>query len=198
MVSACSKRKLAVHPDRASEDALLPARERYAGRAHVRIRDNIDRWRQGGSQDLVEWSIVSAKFGLIEEAASLPLYEATLVGLSREAAKRRGNDLGLPGNLQGRLAEFDTAIFVLPLVYLYAVGAPFELPGTQVYFAAPSFARQSEGLAIVHCGRDAARALRVSAREVASTRFELFVEDVLRHGLRPTLGKWLRTEKKQV
>ncbi len=200
VVSACSKRKLTVHPDRANEDAPLSARERYAGRAHIRIRGAIDRWRQdqGGPRNPVEWLVVSAKFGLVEEAAPVPFYDATLAGLGLGEARSRGRDLGLPGGLRARLPEFDTAIFVLPLVYLHAVGAPFELPGTQVYFASPSFDTSSRGLSVVHCGREVARALRVSPREVASARFELFVDDVLMQGLRPTLCKWLRVDKKRV
>ena len=198
VVSACSKRKLTGDSIEANAGSPLTARERYAGRAHIRIREAIDRWRQkqGGLHDPVEWLIVSAKFGLVEEVAAVPFYDATLAGLGHKEARRRGLDLGLPGGLRARLAEFDIAIFVLPLVYLYAVGAPFELPRTQVYFASPSFNTKSEGLSVVHCGRDAARALRVSPREVASARFELFVKDVLTQGLCPTLGHWLRMDKK--
>ena len=198
MVTACSKRKLTDQSSRANAGAPLTARERYAGRAHIRIRESIDRWRQNASCDSVEWLVVSAKFGLVEETAAVPLYDATLTGLGRREAQRRGNDLGLPGALRGRLAEFDTAIFVLPLVYLHAVGAPFELPAAQLYFASPVSAIASEGLKVVPCGRDAARALRVSPREVGSAQFALFVENVLAQGLRPALDRWLGTDQREV
>ena len=146
----------------------------------------------------MEWLIVSAKFGLVDETAAVPHYDATFTGLGRREGQRRANDLDLPRELRGRLAEFDAAIFVLPLVYLHAVGAPFELPGTQLYFASPAFARESEGLTIVPCGSDAARASGESPREISSARFAMFVEDVLKQGFRLALDRWQGIDKREV
>ena len=192
VISACSKRKLGDRTHGIPPDSRVTARERYAGRAHLRVREAIERWRGSSSRDFVEWWIVSAGFGLISETAPLPRYEATLAGLSPGAAEKRGLELGLPGSFRRLLSEFDTALIVLPLTYLRAAGAPFQVPGTQLYFASPAFAQRPGEPDIVPCGADAARSLHTARREVAAVRFALFVDDAMAHGLRTALSRWVR------
>ena len=190
VVSACSKLKLADRTYGTPPLSPVTARERYAGRAHRRIRKAIDSWRRSSAGDVVEWWIVSAKFGLIRELSDLPIYEATFAGLSPAAAQRRGRELGLPHAFQRLLGEFDTALFVLPLTYLRAAGAPFEFSGTHLYFATPAFACAGRNTMVVPCGLDVARELRVAPREVGAARFEFFVDDVVQHGLASALRSW--------
>jgi len=190
VVSACSKRKLGDRKSDRRSDLLLPARERYAGRAHCQVREAIDRWRGSSTQDHIEWSIVSARFGLVGEMAQVPLYEETITGKSPGAARRRGLELALPSGLRTQLGAFDTAVFVLPLVYLQAAGAPFEVPATQLYFASPQVNRGFGKAVVVPCGTDAARDLGVSPRDVAASQFASFVDDAVEQGLNAALGVW--------
>ncbi len=190
VVSACSKRKLGDRAADLGSDSLLPARERYAGRAHCRVREAIDRWRRSRTQDQIEWSIVSAGLGLVGEAALTPLYEEAFSGMSPAAAKRRGLELELPSGLRRRLKAFDTALFILPLVYLHAVGAPFESSTTQLYFASPLVDQKFGRAVVVPCGIDDAQELSVSPRDVGATRFASFVDDAIAHGLNSALSTW--------
>lgn len=193
VVSACSRRKLGDPPEGAGGPPPT-ARDRYFGRAHLRVREAVDRWRHTGAGTVVAWSIVSAGLGLVEEDAAVPHYEATFVGLGKAATRERGLALGLPGALHKRLRAVDLALFVLPLAYLRAAGAPFASPVPQLYFGSPAFARESGAVTIVPCGVDDARELSVSPREVAAARFALFVDDVIAHGLRTALAAWGRTD----
>ena len=68
VVSACSKRKLAGDSAGTGPRGLLTARDRYAGRAHVRVRAAVDRWHLETRDVRIEWSIVSAGLGLLDEA----------------------------------------------------------------------------------------------------------------------------------
>lgn len=190
VVSACSKRKLGDRKPDLWSDVLLPARERYAGRAHCQVREAIDRWRRSGTEDHIEWSIVSAGLGLVDERAEVPLYQESIARLSPSAAKRRGLELGLPGRLRRQLKAFDVALMVLPLVYLHATGAPFEFPVTQLYFASPRVGEAFGRALVVPCGTDAARELGVSPRDVAATQFASFVDDAVAHGLSDAVSKW--------
>ena len=190
VVSACSKRKLADHTYGTPPSSLMTARDRYAGRAHCQMREAIDRWRRSNAREDVEWWIVSAKFGLVNEFAELPIYEATFAGLSPAAAKERGLELDLPRAFQRLLREFDTALVVLPLTYLRAAGAPFGFSGTHLYFASPAFVCAGSDTMIVPCGVDVARGLRVAPREVVAARFASFVADVVKHGLDSALRSW--------
>ena len=142
VVSACSKRKAVEDSTVAPIPAPLSARDRYSGRAHLRVRNAIDHWRNVSSGDLIEWSIVSAGLGLVGEHDPAPHYEATFAGLGDAAARERGHALGLPNALRNQLADVDIALFVLPLIYLRAVGAPFAHPAEQLYFASPAFGAQ--------------------------------------------------------
>ena len=169
VVSACSKSK--------SPGVLLPTSDRYAGRAHIRVRDTIERWRQARPADDVSWSIVSAGVGLVDEHKPIPDYDATFAGLSPSAAAAHGRQLGIPEALRDRLQQADVALFVLSMTYLQAAAAPFEQPSTRIYFASPRFVDLSSGATVVPCGVDDARALGVAAREVAAVRFEQFVDE---------------------
>ena len=190
VVSACSKRKAVEDSTVAPIPTPLSARDRYAGRAHLRVRNAIDHWRNVSSGDFIEWSIVSAGLGLVGEHDPAPHYDATFVGLGDAAARERGHELGLPDALRNQLAEVDLALFVLPLIYLRAVGAPFTHPSEQLYFASPAFGAQGGAMPVVPCGTQQARELGVSAREVAAARFESFVDDAIAHGLRSALMAW--------
>ena len=187
VVSACSKLKLANDTYGTSPPSPITARDRYAGRAHRQIRAAIDRWRRSSARDDVEWWIVSAKYGLVNELAEVPIYEATFAGLSHAAAKERGQELGLPHAFQRLLRGFDTALVVLPLTYLHAADAPLDFSGTLLYFASPAFACSGSDKMIVPCGVHVARRLRVSPREVGAVRFASFVDDVVQHGLSSAL-----------
>ncbi|MCY4618734.1 MAG: hypothetical protein OXD50_09315 [Chloroflexi bacterium] len=190
VVSACSKRKLTDDLALPTGQGILPARERYAGRAHIRIRNAVDRWRSNGAGESVAWSIVSAGYGLVDEHSRIPAYEATFTGLGVGLAGKRALDLGIPAALQDQILTYDVAVFVLPLLYLQAVGAPFRGPGSQMYFTSPAFGRRHQTTLIVPCGTSQARELRVAAREVAAVRFTAFVDDAISIGLAKTLRKW--------
>ena len=161
---------------------MCSARDRYAGRAHVRVRDAVDRWRRESNDTRIEWSIVSAGLGLLDETATVPEYEATFAGLGAARARVRGLELALPAALRARLAQYDAAVFVLPLAYLHACGAPFDRPAVQLYFASPAFPGESAGAVVVPCGVAEARRDVVTPRDVASVRFAAFVEDAVAWG----------------
>lgn len=190
VVSACSKRKAPANSALIGTPRPLSARERYSGRAHLRVRDAIDRWRGDGAEDRIEWSIVSAALGLINEHDLVPHYDATFAGLGDRAARERGNELGVPEALRNQLSDVGVALFVLPLVYLRAAGAPFAHSSEQLYFASPAFEARGHAAAIVPCGTREAHELGVSAREVAAARFESFVSDAITSGLDSALMTW--------
>lgn len=190
VVSACSKRKLKGVDALGVDRGEIPARERYAGRAHARVRDAVDRWRESGPTEVVEWSIVSAGCGLVDEHDPIPAYEATFNGLGLASTRELGHDLGVPRALQDRMATSQVVLIVLPLVYLQATGAPFPRPETQLYFTTPAFGRQHQSAPIVPCGLPQARELRVTSREIAAARFSEFVDDVTATGLSTALRAW--------
>ena len=190
VVSACSKRKAPANSALIGTPRPLSARERYTGRAHLRVRDAIDRWRSAGTEERIEWSIVSAGLGLMAEHDPVPDYDATFAGLGDRAARERGNALGLPEALSNQMSDVGLALFILPLIYLHAAVAPFTHPSRQLYFASPAFGGQGNAAAIVPCGTREAREVGVSAREVAAARFESFVNDAITSDLESALMTW--------
>ena len=188
VVSACSKRKLDGGAAGPSPKPVLAARERYAGRSHLRIRDAVDRWRYEAHDARIAWSIVSAGLGLLDETEMVPEYEATFAALSASRARRRGLELGIPAALRERLSGCDAALVVLPLAYLHACGAPFADPPERVYFASPAFAVKSQEAVVVPCGVREARRVGVAPREIAAARFASFVDDAIRGGFRSALA----------
>lgn len=184
VVSACSKKKVGADElPLFGGTELLPARDRYAGRGHQRVRAAIDRWREAQPTEVVEWAIVSAGCGVLDEHTEIPNYNATFAGMSPAAAAARGRELGVSDGLEARLPDYDIAVFVLSMAYLHASAAPFGEPARRIYFASPHFEDPALGAAVVPCGVDDARTLGVAPREVGAARFEAFVSEVLDRGL---------------
>ena len=195
VVSACSKRKSRGEGAPEASRDTLPARDRYAGRAHLRVREAVDRWRASRVGGVVEWSIVSAGCGLVGEHEQIPDYEATFGRLGRSRASSLASELGIPHALLDQLATFDVALFVLPLAYLRATAAPFGQPGRQLYFTSPAFGIRDSATLLVPCGLTQAREMKVTAREVAAARFSMFVNEVIADGLSPAIHRWEARER---
>lgn len=179
IVSACSKGKRA-------DAGMMQARLRYTGRAHARIGAAVDWWRQQDPFTQLEWVIVSAGFGVLDESTAIPWYDATFTGLSRSASRSRAAALEIAPRLQEIINDVDFSLLVLPRVYLDAIGILSPSHGDQWVFTSPGSLPErpaaSQGPRVIPCGVEDARRLGVSPREVAAARFESFVRGVVSRG----------------
>jgi hypothetical protein len=156
VVVACSKAK-------DPRPGLLPARERYQGRAFARTVAAVDQYRASGRDaDLI---IVSARFGVVREYQPIPWYEATVPTGRNGAGWRRLTSM--PVALVEELARYDAAIVTLPQQYLDAVAVTTWSPsrGVLISSANPNL---GTGWRWIRAGAAEARVRHATTREVAS------------------------------
>lgn len=125
-----------------AEAYRCPAGDLYTGRQHVALMEGV-RWarqvRAEGPAPLnVKVSIVSAGFGLVDEATPLPGYESTFAGMRSGALRKRADRLGLPDAARAYLeAPAELTLVLLGDDYLRALALPDGLTvgGPTVFFA---------------------------------------------------------------
>jgi hypothetical protein len=119
----------------------FPATELYAGLGHLLLRRGIDAFRAGGSGRL-DFHIVSAGMGVIEERTPIPPYEATFLTLRGRARRAWAAQLGIPRGIADVFAQrADLRLVLLGREYLEVCALPAVTDGTPtIVLAAPSAA----------------------------------------------------------
>ncbi|MHA1581485.1 MAG: DUF6884 domain-containing protein [Candidatus Baldrarchaeia archaeon] len=105
------------------KDMVLPARDMYLGGQHLYTVKAIDLLRSIPSIECVDFYILSAGFGLLEEQTLIPPYECTFGVMSKEEIRHRSKKLRIEEKLIKILEEknYDIAFFLLGVKYLIAI-----------------------------------------------------------------------------
>lgn len=143
---------------------VFPAQDLYTGDEHSEVEVAISQLRALAE---VEWRILSAGFGLVEESTPLPAYNCTFKNddavrtrlaerdIDPESLTKRqrlatlGHELGIPSDIKAWLrdGEFDMVLVLLGKEYLSATGDALDhIPAeTQAYAFAPRGSRELIG-----------------------------------------------------
>jgi len=105
------------------KDMVLPARDMYLGGQHLYTVKAVDILRSIPSVECVDFYILSAGFGLLEEKTLIPPYECTFGDMSKEEIRRRSKRLRIEEKLLKILEreKYDIAFFLLGVKYLIAI-----------------------------------------------------------------------------
>lgn len=200
VVSACSASKRFSPADQLTEVELdepkkrkegearlaryrLPAAQMYTGDGHKLVREAIEALRGAGF--LVSHFILSACYGLLNEADIIVPYNVTFSRKPKSWIKERAQRLNLRSSIVKNARGHDQVIFVLGREYLEAIGLPLPvdcLPLATTYIA-PSIARRvGLGLKTVVVGERERRMMRAYSTSAKEKRFKLDVCEAL--GLR--------------
>jgi len=105
------------------KDMILPARDMYLGGQHLYTVKAVDILRSIPSVECVDFYILSAGFGLLEEKTLIPPYECTFGTMSKEEIRHRSKRLRIEEKLLKILEgeKYDIAFFLLGVKYLIAI-----------------------------------------------------------------------------
>jgi len=105
------------------KDMVLPARDMYLGGQHLYTIKAVDILRAIPSIECVNFYILSAGFGLLEEQTLIPPYECTFGTMSKEDIRHRSKRLRIEEKLLKILEreKYDIAFFLLGVKYLIAI-----------------------------------------------------------------------------
>ena len=180
---------LRVHLLRDYAETVLPAADLYTGTHHQMVMATVTRLRREAPDARVGVAIVSAGFGVLDENDPVFPYQATFNGLTREETIRRGRNLGLRRALSHRLADYESAIFLLGREYLTAIEAPFSSAARELYLTAHSVCLLGRGVVSITASNEQARRLRVSPRLIKAVMFGHFVDTLLGAGWDPAVQR---------
>jgi hypothetical protein len=120
------------------EDYLLPAKEMYTGKQHLHVMDGLKIIRNAIGKEVIDFKIVSAGYGLIDENQVIAPYDITFSNMKSHEIIDWSNKLGIKAALEIILGSYDLAFFLLGDKYLKALNMPFTINKnsiiTMVYF----------------------------------------------------------------
>lgn len=119
------------------KDMVLPARDMYLGGQHIYTVRAVDILRSIPSVKCVDFYILSAGFGLLEEYTLIPPYECTFGIMNREEIRRRSRKLGIEKKLLQIFKEkaYDAGFFLLGVKYLFAIEEALKsFPDNTLYY----------------------------------------------------------------
>ena len=161
----------------------LPAAEMYTGTGHVLARRAVQSLRKHGYD--VSHFILSAGYGLLDEAELIVPYNVTFSGASKTWIRERGQHLRLRERFIAVAKGHDRTILVLGREYLEAIGLPLPadaLPPTLAYVA-PSFVnRVGYRIETIPVGQIECRQIGAYSSSAKEKRFQLDVHEALWSG----------------
>ena len=164
-------------------DYRLPSAQMYIGDGHTFVRQAIQSLREHGYN--VSHFILSAGYGLLNEADNIVPYNATFSGASKTWIRERGQRLSLWERFIAVAKGHDRTILILGREYLEAIGLPLPadaLPPTLAYVA-PSFVnRVGYGIETIPVGQIECRQIGAYSSSAKEKRFQLDVHEALWSG----------------
>lgn len=148
--------------------SAVPAREMYVGRAYLRALAAVDSLVGTQTAIAVALHIASAGYGIVAADERIVPYEATM-GSSRTQWAARGSYLQMAERLTRMVEAADVTIAALSQPYYVGCGIERLSPKQGLLIAiGTGQAPASPRIRQVHAGRQQARTLATTEREVAS------------------------------
>jgi hypothetical protein len=132
----------------------------YTGQQHLYMMEGIRTLRRAGVE--VDLKIVSAGYGLVDEAQEIAPYNVTFSGMTDSEIRPWADHLSIPGAIRQSVKGHSLVFFLLGKQYLTAIKPPLQVSTGQrlVFFAKPAESRRLHGPGITlapagqaECGR---------------------------------------------
>lgn len=124
------------------------AAEMYTGPSHKPVKEGVEALRACHGPDIVDWYIVSAGYGLLDEAEIIVPYNVTFKKnvttgekLKKDELLDRYNHLQIHKDVERLILGYDLVFFLLGQDYVKALELPLNVPDTvsQIFLAPPSW-----------------------------------------------------------
>ena len=123
VVSSCTKRKKK-EKDKASEI--------YLGKQHLYVKKGVKLLKENNN---VDWYIISAKYGIINENEVIEPYDLSFNKMSRKDIRELSTGLGIEEKLSSLIKNYKLAFFILGEKYLISIEDLLDkLPISSVFF----------------------------------------------------------------
>lgn len=160
-------------------NVVLPARDMYMGGQHLYTVKAVEILRSIPNVNCVDFYILSAGFGLLEERTLIPPYECTFGIMKRKEIKYRSKKLHVEEKLLQifEKKKYDFCFFLLGVKYLIAIEDVLnQLPNSSTYYFYTSrggskIIPQKAGFNLIFANRFEAEKLEVSHFEIKGFLF---------------------------
>ena len=172
--------------ERGLERLMRPAAEMYTGRQHQGMMAGIRAIRGRFGKEAIAVKIVSAGYGLIDEAAMIAPYNVTFSGMKKEAIRELSSQNNVPGDLRRAVSAERLVVFLLGRDYLTAIHPPIvPSPGQRFIFLAKGSedrTLRAPGVTVVPAGQAEARQYGTTSMSLKGRMFELFALALVEQG----------------
>ena len=163
---------------------MRPAGLMYIGQQHLGAMRGVAAMRTTNGVEAVGVAIVSAGYGVVDETRLIAPYDVTFSGMSPNAIRRRGTELGVPAAARRLLPGHDVVFLLLGSDYLTAVHPPLIAGADQrlVYFAKPGEFRVTRDSVVVPAGKSEAGRYGAGLVALKGRMLELIGAAIAREG----------------
>ena len=170
------------------KDMVLPARDMYLGGQHIYTVRAIEILRSIPTVKCVDFWILSAGFGLLEEHTLIPPYECTFGVMTREEIRSRSKKLGIEEKLLQIFEKktYNVCFFLLGVKYLIAIEEALKnFPDHTLYYfyvsrGGSKIVPKKENFVFILVDKFKVRKVRVSRFEVKGLLFYVLAKKLLK------------------
>jgi hypothetical protein len=108
------------------EEYRIQACDLYTGMQHLRLMEGIDALRNKFGKEIVNLSIISAGYGLVNETEEIVPYEVTFNFMNSNEIKEWSTHLQIPGVTGNEISQYDLIIFLLGDKYIRSLQLPLK------------------------------------------------------------------------
>jgi len=157
VISSCTKRK---------KEGKNKASEMYIGKQHLLVKKGIEILRK---DNYVDWYIISAKYGLINENYVIKPYDLSFNNMSKKNIRKVSMKLGIEDKLLSIIQNHNKAFFILGEKYLISIENFLKnIPVPSTFFTNRKLPYET-----IKCGVEEAKKYHLS---VISLKGHLFLE----------------------
>jgi hypothetical protein len=108
------------------EEYQLNACDIYTGMQHLRLMEGISLLREKYGNDIVNLSIISAGYGLVNEKKQIVPYEVTFNNMDSKEIIDWSDHLKIPESVSNEISKYDLIIFLLGDKYIRSLQLPIK------------------------------------------------------------------------
>ncbi|WP_312474729.1 tRNA-guanine transglycosylase DpdA [Neobacillus sp.] len=116
----------------------------YTGKQHKRLMEGVELLREQYGEEIIDVSIVSAGYGLIDEADEIVPYEVTFNDMKAKEVIEWSDFLNINFKVSEKIKDYDLVFFLLGDQYLKSIQLPLErtIQGQKLIFLASKSSRK--------------------------------------------------------
>lgn len=176
-------RELLSGGERLDDLRTVPAGQLYVGLQHRLAARSVERLRLALGESDVQFRVLSAGFGLVEEDSPLSAYDVTFNLMAARERRDWADFLDIPNSVRHAVSNARITFVLLTGHYLRALGPPLDVPyGKRVVFFAPRSDHRllgSDRVTCVPAGMEQARAFGSSTAWLKHQMFDLLADAVI-------------------